>query len=281
MPDLIHRRTRNAFREACSDFGVVRGIEQAFDNEGFYPADDRLAPILGWYQDGQRRGTFDRHTHEVNWTDPEQVRRVLLTFEEILTWASDEGKAKLTGYLRRDGFDVDDEGRIRSSAVATLAEVPLSSLSDPSAILEHLDRIARTADGDPALAISGSKALIEATTKVVLTELGQPFEERADLPALVRTAQQALALHPESIAPTARGAETVRRLLSNLSQVAIGVAELRNEYGTDHGRSSATGPLGPRHAHLAVGCAGTYCRLLIETLDARRQAEGTQGTSGS
>ena len=78
--------------------------------------------------------------------------------------------------------------------------------------------------------------------------------------------QKALRLHPATLAPTGRGSETVRRILSNLSQVAVGVAELRNEYGPDHGRTQVT-VLSPRHAHLAVGCASTYARMLLETLD--------------
>ena len=55
------------------------------------------------------------------------------------------------------------------------------------------------------------------------------------------------------------------RVLSNLSQVAVGVAELRNEYGPDHGRTRPTGGLGPRHARLAAGTARTYCQFLLDT----------------
>jgi hypothetical protein len=63
VTDLIHRRTRNAFRETCSDASVVRQIEQAFENEGFDPADDQQAGAGGWYSPGQRRGTFDRRSY--------------------------------------------------------------------------------------------------------------------------------------------------------------------------------------------------------------------------
>jgi hypothetical protein len=90
--ELISRRTRSAFRDHCSDFGVVRQIERSFENEGFDPASDADAPEGGWYGDGQRRGTFDRYTAEVDWSDPASVRTVLDVFEELLTWcpASEE-----------------------------------------------------------------------------------------------------------------------------------------------------------------------------------------------
>jgi hypothetical protein len=86
--ELVHRRCRSEFREACSGWGVVREIARAFENEGFEPAPDEEAPDFfgdGWYGDGQRRGTFDRYVHRVDWTDPGEVRRVLNAFEQILS----------------------------------------------------------------------------------------------------------------------------------------------------------------------------------------------------
>jgi antitoxin component of MazEF toxin-antitoxin module len=276
VTDLIHRRTRNAFRETCSDAAVVRQIEQAFANEGFEAADDQQAGTGGWYSPGQRRGTFDRYSYGTDWSDPRDVRRILGVFEEILSWLGTdnefgiERRAQLARHLEQDGYPVDDSGRIRSSVLSTTADLNLAGLRLPAAIMEHLDRIAAAMDTDVPVAISGAKALVEATTKTVLHELGETYDERADVPALVKAAQKALQLDPSSLAPSAKGVETTKRILSNLSQVAIGIAELRNEYGPDHGRTTPTFGLGPRHAHLAVGSAMTYCRMLLETLDARR-----------
>ena len=276
MTDLIHRRTRNTFRDTCSDFSVVRVIEQAFENEGFDPADEVAAGTGGWYSPGQRRGTFDRYTHGVDWSDSRQVRRILNVFEEILSWLHDNEfaehrKVQLVRHLERDGFAVNDAGRISSSVLSTsTANLNLQGLREPAAIMEHLDRIAAAMDSDVPVAISSAKALIEATTKTVLNELGEEYDERADVPALVRAAQKALQLDASSLAPTTKGSDTVKRILSNLSQLAIGIAELRNEFGPDHGRSAPTVGLRPRHAHLAVGAAATYCRMLLETMDARR-----------
>lgn len=255
-------------REAASDFGVVRQIERAFADEGLSAS---LDSTRDWNAPGQRRGTFDRHVATVDRTNAAQVRRVLNVFESILGWTDDETRGDLARQLRRSGLLVDDNGRITLASTTSLVELPLDELSDPASIVEHLERIAASSDSDPGLAISGAKALIEATTKLVLQELGRHFDERSDLPVLVKEAQKALALHPDTLAPTAPGVDITKRILSNLSQLAIGVAELRNQYGPDHGRSSAVVGLRPRHAHLAVGAASTYCRLLLETLAARRE----------
>jgi hypothetical protein len=165
---------------------------------------------------------------------------------------------------------VDHHGVIRGGSAAALGELPLEALSDAGAIFEHLDRITEATDRDPVLAISGAKALIEATTKLTLHELGEDVDERSDLPALIKRAQKALGLHPEVLAPDAKGADVIKRTLSGLSQIAVSVAELRNLYGPDHGRSRPVSGLGPRHAHLAVGAAAVYCRMLLETLAARQ-----------
>ena len=179
-----------------------------------------------------------------------------------MQWASDgDYRDNLVRHLHRDGYTVDPKGRIRGGPAAALAGIPLEQLTDLSSIYEHLDRIATSTDTDPGVAISGAKALIEATAKLVLSELDEPYEEKSDVPTLVKAAQKALALHPDSLAPTKPGAEITKRILSNLSQLAIGVAELRNQYGPDHGRTTAvvgydpgmrTWPSGQRQ--LTAGC---------------------------
>lgn len=263
-PDLIHPRTRREFREYSVGWGVLRTIESAFEVEGFEPG----APVESG---GQRRSLFDTYAQYIDWADPEQIRRAIAVFEEMLSWAWDEANGKeattrLVRILARDGYEVDKHGRIRPSATARLVELPLDELRDPAAIEEHLRRLEKSGDGDPPLAISSAKALIEATCKLVLEELGQTYGTRDDIPSLVRAVQTALQIAPESIAPTKKGHDTIIRTLSNLSQVSVGVAELRNEYGPDHGRARATSGLASRHAHLAVGAAATFCRFILETL---------------
>jgi hypothetical protein len=274
--ELIHPRTRREFRELSSAWGVLRTIADAFEDEGFFPGPEVESG-------GQRRSLFDTYANMIDWTDSGQVSRAVRVFEEILSWGGDVDPqyrdptmAKIRRTLLSDGYDVDAQYRIRPKANRTVTELPLEELRDPAAIEEHLRRLDAAGDSDPPLAISSGKALIEATCKHVLAELGEKFDDMADIPALVKAVQKALKVHPDTIAPTAKGRETIVRTLSNLSQVAIGVAELRNEYGPDHGRTRASTGMRPRHAHLAVGAAQTFCRFLLETLRDRRAADSPQ-----
>ena len=275
MAELVSRRLLRPFEDVCATFGSLRRIEDAFADEHVDIADAGVH--------GTRRGLFNELVSRIDRHDPAQAARLLRVLETITSWVdADDGVVPSSAFqglrnaLERDGFRIDAAGRIDPPAswprmTTRLRPIPLEQLHDPAAILEHLDRLEHAGDRDPPLAISSAKALIEATSKHVLDELGEPYDDRADIPSLVRDVQKALKLHPETIAPTARGRETIVRILSNLSQVAIGVAELRNEYGADHGRRRATTGLQPRHAHLAVGSAGTYVRLLLETLADRRR----------
>lgn len=149
---------------------------------------------------------------------------------------------------------------------ARLPTKSLADLKDPSAILEHLQRIQCAIVTDPAQVIGSAKELIESTAKVVVTELGLPVDDKADVPALVKDAQIALGLHPSSQAPGPDGNDAVKKILGSVTGVAIGVAELRNRYGTGHGAAGRRVGLSNRHAHLAVNAAFTWCQLMLDTL---------------
>lgn len=257
--ELVSRRTRRVFQEYLAGY-VLREIRGFFEDEGLVPGPE-VEDVVG-----ERRGLAAAYQANVDWRDPRNVRKVLNVYESLLLACSDDTYEGLAQTLRVDGYAVEN-CRITGGPVGHIPDLPLGALADPSAIREHLERLNTTMDNDPSAAINTAKSLIESTCKLVLTELGEEYAANADVPQLVKAAQKALKLHGAQVAPTAPGADTVKRILSNLSQLAIGVAELRNLYGTGHGRTEATVGLGYRQAHLAVGSATVFCRLLLETLE--------------
>ena len=286
MPEPLSRRVLRTFEDVCAGWGTLAKIARALEDEGLTAtASDELAPET-------RRGTFAYYTAGCNLADPDEVRRLLRAFETILSWVPEteevyppgssfdaaphleehSDRRRIRKDLARDGYDIDGNGRIIPTAMSALAQLPLEELRDPLAIREHLDRLGGAAASDPPLAISSAKSLVEATCKLVLEELGETYDDRADLPVLARAVQKGLKVRPDEIAPTAKGRETIVRTLSNLAQVVTGLAELRNEYGPDHGRTRSSSGLRARHAHLAVGAAQTFCRFLLETLRDQRAA---------
>lgn len=130
---------------------------------------------------------------------------------------------------------------------------------------EQIRRLEASIETDPSLAIGTAKELVETCCRTILAERGKPVTGTPDVPALTKATLKELKLVPEAISESARGAEVIKRILSNLGTVGNGLAELRNLYGTGHGKDGHTSGLGTRHAKLAVGAATTLVVFLFET----------------
>ena len=132
-------------------------------------------------------------------------------------------------------------------------------------IKRQIDRMEGSINSDPDLAIGTAKELIETCCKTILQERNALGEHNLDVSELVRATLRELRLTREDIPDSARGADTIKRILSNLGSIASGINELRNLYGTGHGRTARTAGLSPRHARLVVGCTSALVQFLFET----------------
>ena len=162
--------------------------------------------------------------------------------------------------------------KCRHIAAGLLAGGPrLSSLKEHARILnaghlaEQIWRLEASVESDPSLAIGTAKELIETCCKTILAERGKPVAGILDISTLTKMTLKELKLVPEGIPDAARGADVIRRLLSNLGTIGNSLAELRGLYGTGHGKHGSATGLGSRHAKLAVGAAATLAMFLFET----------------
>jgi hypothetical protein len=135
--------------------------------------------------------------------------------------------------------------------------------------MQQITRMEAAVVDDPSLAIGTAKELVETCCKTILAERNVEHPKNDDLPALVKLTAKTLELTPSDIPDKAKAAETIKRLLSNLATITQGVAELRNHWGTGHGKVARTKGLQPRHARLAVGAASTLAVFLTETHNER------------
>lgn len=261
--ELISSTTRGQFRDLTT--GSTHGrISAAFQDEGFAPN-----PDSSWDDGSVRRTTTQHYLESVNWTDHDHVTRALRAMARLMDEFEDRWVEPVRKALRRDGCQIDADGTITppTPPAAPLPQIPLDGLRDPDAILDHLHRIHRAGDEDPALVIGSAKELIESTAKTVLIERGQPFDDKNDdMAMLIRKAQQALQLHPASVAHGPDSSDAVKKILGSVSGVALGVNELRNLTGTGHGPGTRRVGLRARHAQLAVNATLTWCQLMLGTL---------------
>jgi hypothetical protein len=260
VTELISRKTRREFREWLVG-SFLREIEDLFVSHNIECVD---VPT-GQLPSGQRRSLVERYYASIKWDKPTDIRKILDVYEDILLDIPDDKKEYLVNLLKRDGYFYED-GRLFSDTVqGELRQAIRNASLDVSRLNVYLDRIKASVETDPALAIGSMKELIEATLKTILSNKGITVGIGDDISKLLRAVQKSLELAPEDIEDSKKGADTIRRILSNLGQIVVGVSELRNLYGTGHGRHAEHRGLGSRHARLVVGAGATLCIFLLET----------------
>ena len=277
MEELVSTITRRAFQESYVGFAVLRQIKSDFEDAGLtlqeIPANLRVS--------GERRSLVEGYYTGVNWGSRDDVRRVLTAYEVHLFRLRedrlDDAKRehhRLVALLEEDGLSYDSR-RINLPLTSNVDyNIVDQSLSvDVSQLQLNIARIRAAVEADPALAIGGSKELVEACCKAVLAEMGEEIHHQDDIPQLIRRAASSLDLLPENMPERKKGVESIRRILGSLGNIVHGIAQLRNTYGSGHGRAPGEGGLLPRHARLCAGAASTLSMFLIETTRAKRDSE--------
>ena len=82
-----------------------------------------------------------------------------------------------------------------------------------------------------------------------------------------------LQLVPEGISDQAKGADNIRLILRNLTQLTNNLAQLRGLYGSGHGRDGKHRGLQPRHARLAVASAVAFIDFVADTYRQREESK--------
>lgn len=270
MPaDLIGKKTRLELREyfVCTSLREIEYEFEAADIDADLDHDPKVS--------GQRRTLVEQYYHTLDWGKWSDVRKFVTVYESVLNtleeheqqgqdWAAKAFRS-LKKWIEKDGFAY-QSGRLTASA----SNHGLEQITDAVRELDlpelhrQILRMQAAVEDDPALAIGTAKELVE-TCKTILDAREIPYIDDADIGQLVKETRKALGLIPESVPNSAKGSESIRRLLSNLGNVAQGLGELRNLYGTGHGKGGGVRGLGPRHARLAVGAAATLATFLLET----------------
>ncbi|MHA7862083.1 hypothetical protein ACX1DX_12015 [Tessaracoccus sp. Y36] len=156
----------------------ARQIEALFEDNGI-----SLGPPQDSGDDTSvRRGLVRQYLAGVDLTSIEDRAKLTTVLSDVMQEIGLRSKSgdsyydlqpvrdKWSTTLTQAGFDVGkwsyavtDPGAGRNAP--SLSAAALSALDDPSAILDHLNRLSDTADSDPRLAVSTAKALIESTAK--------------------------------------------------------------------------------------------------------------------
>lgn len=228
---------------------------------------------------GERRTFVEQYYHTMDFSLAADAYKFLAVVEGVMAeldaieresppnadYAAAE-RTRILSALARDGW-VFDSPRFASKVSAShLVEIAASTAQlDAPELHRQLERMRASVESDPALTLGTAKELVETACKTILEEQGRVPESGWDIGRLLKETREVLGLLPADIPDSAKGCDAIKRLLSNLGSVVQGLGELRNLYGTGHGRSGKRRGIEPRHARLASGAAAALVTFLLET----------------
>lgn len=156
-----------------------------------------------------------------------------------------------------------------SAAIVNTAEALKTKFSSEY-LSTQIDLMLQMQVSNPTNAIGMAKELIESCCKTILDEKGIAYTKNDDVPQLADKAMNALNLLPSNVQSTDRGADAIKAILGNLRAIPSKLAELRNPFGSGHGKSASFKGLEIRHAKLAVGSSITFVDFVWNTYEEQK-----------
>jgi len=214
------------------------------------------------YDPDDRRRYLANATHQLDTTDPSQVRKLMQVLEEcLMASARPSAAADLERALQLDGYTVDDAGNIVDPATAELFAVGLDGLEDASAITQQIGRIQKNLHVSPEEAIDATAALVAAALKLVLASHGQAVDN-TDLPKLAAQARPFIEGHYRAIG---LDGDPTKQIFSGIVTVVNGIARIRNDASPTHpGLKAKTAHA--EAAELLVSAAAPIVRACLASL---------------
>ncbi|AXY74308.1 hypothetical protein D3H65_10115 [Paraflavitalea soli] len=179
--------------------------------------------------------------------------------------------------LKSDGFEIIEKSRISNrplfvgrkmiiggaSIIRQTAE--LKKMLSEEYVFQQINLMESSIENSPHIAIGLAKELIETCCKSIFNERNENYDKGWDLQKLMKETAKLLKLAPDDIPNEAKASASIKQILGSLGSVVQGIGEIRNEYGSGHGKDGTFKGLQPRHARLAVGAATTLAVYLLET----------------
>lgn len=184
--------------------------------------------------------------------------------------------------LCNDGFEIVERtrisnkpvfsGRMKFTGKASIEKKgsEIKNIFNAHYVTHQINLMESSIESSPYQAIGIAKELIETACKSIFKDKQEKCDKNWELSRLMRETTKLLKLTPDDISDEAKAAKSIRQILGSLSAVVQGIAEVRNEYGSGHGKDSDFKGLQPRHAKLAVGAASTLAIYLLETHELRK-----------
>ncbi len=191
-------------------------------------------------------------------------------YEDVFSWGNNSRYDEKYAKLYQKCKEVTDRLEGSTAVIAQTAE-ELKTKFSSEYLSRQIDLMVQMQVSDPTNAIGMAKELIESCCKTILDEKGIAYTKNDDVPQLADKTMDALNLLPTNVQPTDRGAGAIKAVLGNLRAIPTKLAEIRNPFGSGHGKSASFQGLEVRHAKLAVGSSITFVDFVWSTYKASKK----------
>lgn len=178
-------------------------------------------------------------------------------------------------YLALDGWEIFEIMRVGDKPRFSVRQLPQFPVNKLEIVMRELDTdyvhrkiisMESSIESNPDSAIGAAKNFVETICKTILNKEGIEFDEKnIDVSPLVKLTQKQLRLLREDVPNSAKAADSIKTLLSNLGAISKFLEEIRNGYGDNHGKDAYFKGLQPKEARLAVNAATALGVYLLET----------------
>lgn len=180
-------------------------------------------------------------------------------------------------YLDADGFEIaqTDEisgnpvfsGRQKAIGQAQLVakKVEIKRYLNTAYVNGKINTMTDAIHKDTDLAIGTAKELLETTCKSILRQKGEAINSDWTLPQLLKATTNSLDFTPKEASDPTKAEKAIKQILSGIGTIVQGVGELRNGYGTGHGKDADFKGLEIKNAKLLVGVVSEVAIFYLAT----------------
>lgn len=226
----------------CDKYKLSKGksltayIQEASDDDGY----KLLSDLLAYYENDYP--SFDVETHEKGFFDTSEG-----TYRSL--------------YLKCKGI-IEKYNKVEpNEEIAKSVDEAFSS----EYISQQIKLMLSTQETYPAEAIGKAKELLESCCRTILKERNVQIEDKWSFQQLVSKCLEELDILPAKVEVSSPIVGSLKKIYGSLKGIVAPIAEIRNEYGTGHGKTADFIGLDSVHAKLLVGMSSTLVQFLWES----------------
>lgn len=226
----------------CDKYKLSKGkslnayIQEASDDDAY----KLLSDLLDYYETNYP--SFEAETHEKGFFDTSEG-----TYRSL--------------YLKCKGI-IEKYNKVEpNEEIAKSVDEAFSS----EYISQQIKLMLSTQETYPAEAIGKAKELLESCCRTILKERNVQIEDKWSFQQLVSKCLEELDILPAKVEVSSPIVGSLKKIYGSLKGIVAPIAEIRNEYGTGHGKTADFIGLDSVHAKLLVGMSSTLVQFLWES----------------